>query len=193
VPDHTAQPQQRRLVFKPPRISLVVLAFLVVCESTVALAAPGLWLLYLIPVAGAVWVLRTRTVVDLDTVTVRRVFTRRSLSWAAIASLRLRDRRWVSAVLTDGAEITLPEVRARHLPVLAMITGGRIADPTEPRAAETTAAGVTDTATESAASPESADTSPQEAVGESAEAAPAGARDAADAPVIEGHPSDRPV
>lgn len=153
MPDHTAdqtaaptaQPGAaaprlpRRLVFKPPMISLVVLAFLVVCESTVALALPWFWLLYLIPLAGAVWVLRTRTVIDADTVVVRRVFGRRVLPWSGIAELRLRDRGWLAAVLAEGGEVVLPEVRARHLPVLALITGGRIADPTAeaPEARET--------------------------------------------------------
>lgn len=198
MPDHTtdettrteaaAGPRQprlpRRLVFKPPMISLVVLAFLVVCESTVALALPYFWLLYLIPLGGAVWVLRTRTVVDAQTVVVRRVFTRKALPWSGIASLRLRDRRWVAAVLTDESEVVLPEVRARHIPVLALITGGRIADPFE--AAEKAAA-------EKAAAEQDAthtDEASQEA--EKAEEAPAATGEAADAPVSK-QERDQPV
>ena len=186
MPDHTAdetprpeaaartgQPRlPRRLVFKPPMISLVVLAFLLVCESTVALALPWFWLLYLIPLAGAVWVLRTRTIVDAETVVVRRVFTRRALPWSGIASLRLRDRRWVAAVLTDESEVVLPEVRARHIPVLALITGGRITDPFE-------------AAAETAEEPEADE---DEDKGE----APAATGEAADAPVGK-RETDQPV
>ena len=185
MPDHTtdettrteaAAPRlPRRLVFKPPMISLVVLAFLVVCESTVALALPYFWLLYLIPLAGAVWVLRTRTVVDAQTVVVRRVFTRKALPWSGITSLRLRDRRWVAAVLTDKSEVVLPEVRARHIPVLALITGGRIADPFEAAAEKDEAATHTD-----------------EKEAEDNEEAPAATGEAADAPVSK-QERDQPV
>jgi hypothetical protein len=120
----------RRLVFKTPSVALVVVVFLAVCESTIALALPWFSLLYLIPVGIAVWVLRTRTVIDQDNIVVRRVFSRRVIAWSDVASLRLRDQKWLNAVLADDTEVPLPSVRTRHLPVLALITGGRLADPT---------------------------------------------------------------
>lgn len=137
----------RRLVFRPPAVSLVVLVVAAVCASPVALALPWFWLLYLIPLGGVVWVLRTRTVVDADKLVVRRTFHRTRIPWHLVASLRMRDKKWLTAVLSDGSEIALPEVRTRHLPVLALITGGRIADPTEPRP-ETPPEAETETETE---------------------------------------------
>lgn len=173
-----------RLVFKVPMVALVVLAFVVVCESTVALALPWFSLLYLIPLVGAVWVLRTRTVIDSSGLLVRRMFTRRLLPWSEVASLRVREGKWLAAVLADGSEVTLPEVRTRHLPVLSLITGGRIADPTEP-------------AQEATREPESDDAGTDDA-GTAETGTPAAAGEAADAPVEgsakqSGRTSDQPV
>jgi hypothetical protein len=47
-----------------------------------------------------------------------------------VASLRLAEKGWIRVVRTDGGEIALPTVRTRHLPALALISGGRITDPT---------------------------------------------------------------
>lgn len=122
----------RRLVFRVPGSALVVAFFLVLCESALAFASIWLTLLYVLPVAIGVWVVRTRTTVDADRIVVRRVFHGRELAWSEVASLRVRDDKWVRAVLTGGGEVTLPCVRTRHLPALALVSGGRISDPTEP-------------------------------------------------------------
>jgi hypothetical protein len=172
-----------RLVFKVPMVALVVLAFVVVCESTVALALPWFSLLYLIPLVGAVWVLRTRTVIDSSGLLVRRMFTRRLLPWTEVASLRVREGKWLAAVLADGSEVTLPEVRTRHLPVLSLITGGRIADLTEPAQQATREPDSDEAAT---------------AAGTAETGVPAAAGEAADAPVEgsakqSGRTSDQPV
>ncbi len=123
----------RRLVFRIPSVALVGVLFAFASGSVVALAgSKWLLLLYLIPVGTGVWVLRTRTVVDTDQLRVRRVLTGRRIGWSDLAGLRVRDRKWVRAVLTDGDEVTLPCVKPRHLPVLALMSGGRLPDPTEP-------------------------------------------------------------
>src|SRR2546423_12032888 len=98
---------------------------LAVCATPVAFGAPWLFLIYLVPIGIVVWVLRTRTVVDPQTVTARSLLGRRRIPWDDIASLRLRDTGKVSAVLTGGAELALPAVRVRDLPVLAAASGGR--------------------------------------------------------------------
>ena len=118
-----------RLVFRIPSVALLGVLFLAVCESAVALASPWLRLLYVAPVAIAVWILRTRTVAYADRLLVRRVFSRRVLPWSRIVSLRIHDGKWMRAVLADGSEISLPAVRTRHLSALALITGGRLSDP----------------------------------------------------------------
>lgn len=119
-----------RLVFRIPASALVSAVFLAMCASFVAVASPWLTTVYLAPLAAAVWVIRTRTVVDAENVVVRRVFTRTVLPWSAIRALRVADRKWVRAVRTDGREVALPTVRTRHLPALSLISGGRIPDPT---------------------------------------------------------------
>jgi Bacterial PH domain len=119
-----------RLVFRVPGSALVAVLFLVLCASPLAVAAPWLALVYVIPLGMAVWLLRTRTVVDTENLVIRRVLTRTVLPWSAIASLRVTDRKWVRAVRTDGGEVVLPTVRTRHLPALALMSGGRLPDPT---------------------------------------------------------------
>ena len=109
---------------------LQAVLFLVLCASPLAVAAPWLALIYLIPLGLAVWLLRTRTVVDTEKLVIRRVLTRTVLPWSAITSLRVADRKWVRAVRTDGGEVVLPTVRTRHLPALALMSGGRLPDPT---------------------------------------------------------------
>lgn len=121
----------RRLVLRVPGSALVGVFFLVLCESAVAFAAPWLTTLYLIPLGLAVWIVRTRTVVDAEQLVVRTVLGRRVLPWTDVASLRVREGKWVRAVLADGSEVVLPTVRTRHLPALAIVTG-RIPDPSEP-------------------------------------------------------------
>ncbi|HEY4454710.1 MAG TPA: PH domain-containing protein [Pseudonocardiaceae bacterium] len=123
----------RRLVFRIPGVALVGVLFGLASMSVLALAGPKLLLLtYLIPILIGVWVVRTRTVVDTDVIRVRRLFTARRINWSDLAGLRVQDRKWVRAVLADGDQVTLPCVKLRHLPVLSLLSGGRLPDPTEP-------------------------------------------------------------
>jgi hypothetical protein len=116
-------------VFRPSRVILLVAAFLAVCVTPVAFGAPFLWLVYLLPAGVVAWVLRTRTTVDGEAVTVRRWNGTRRVPWSSISSLRLADTTRVAAVLDDGAELPLPSVGVRDLPRLAAASGGRITDP----------------------------------------------------------------
>jgi hypothetical protein len=119
------------LVFRIPGTAYVAVLFFVMCASSVALVSRWFALIYLIPLAMAFWIARTRTEVDADRIVVRRALTTTTIPWSAVRSLRLSDRGWVRAVRTDGrGEIPLPTVRTRHLPALALISGGRITDPT---------------------------------------------------------------
>ncbi|MCP2169962.1 PH domain-containing protein [Goodfellowiella coeruleoviolacea] len=128
----TAPAVPSRMVFQIPRTALLAIAFLAFCASPVALGAPWLWLIYLVPLALVVWVVRTRTVVTADRLVIRTLFGRRELAWSDVRSLRLAERTWVRAVLGDDTELTLHGVRPRHLFLLSAITAGRIADPTAP-------------------------------------------------------------
>jgi hypothetical protein len=130
-PEPAAPVVPRRLVFRVPGSTYVVIAFLALCVSFVAVASPYLTLLYLLPLAAVVWVARTRTVVDADRLVVRTVLYRTVLPWSKVESLRVAERGWIRAVgAHGGGEIALPSVRTRHLPALALISGGRLTDPT---------------------------------------------------------------
>ena len=53
-----------RAVFRIPPLAILGAVLLAVCATPVAFGAPWFWLVYLLPVAVVVWVLRVRTVVD---------------------------------------------------------------------------------------------------------------------------------
>jgi hypothetical protein len=132
-PAEPTQPvrKRRRATFRVPLIALLAIFGLMVCLAPTAFAeVPGLWVLYVIPLALIVYVVRTKTVVTPDGLTVRTVFGHRELPWEALKGLSISKRAKVRAVLTDDTTIPLPSVRTRHLPVLALVSGGRLKDPT---------------------------------------------------------------
>jgi Bacterial PH domain len=115
-------------VFRTSPLAVLGAVAIAVCFTPVAFAGPFLWLLYLVPIAMVVWVLRVRTTADADALAVRKVVGERRVPWSEISSLRL-DKRRVSAVLSDGAELPLPAVGLSDLPQLAAVSGGRLPDP----------------------------------------------------------------
>ena len=115
-----------RAVFRIPPLAILGAVLFAVCATPAAFGAPWFWLVYLLPVAVVVWVLRVRTVVDSEALTVRRLVGSRRVPWSEIRSLHLRDKGGVRAVLTDGAELPLPSVRVRDLPQLAAASGGHL-------------------------------------------------------------------
>lgn len=125
------QPAKRRkATFRVPLIALLAIFGLMVCLAPTAFAdVPGLWVLYVIPLALIVFVVRPKTVATPQGLTVRTVFGHRELPWEALKGLSISKRAKVRAVLTDDSMISLPSVRTRHLPVLALVSGGRLKDP----------------------------------------------------------------
>lgn len=120
-----------RLVFRIPGVALVGVLFAFLSFSVVALAGPPVLLsVYLIPIALGVWVVRTRTIVEAEAIRVRGLVGTRRIDWSELAGLQVREKKWVRAVLHDGNRVTLPCVKPRHLPVLALLSGGRLPDPT---------------------------------------------------------------
>ncbi|MDQ5855115.1 MAG: PH domain-containing protein [Actinomycetota bacterium] len=115
--------------FRRPLTALIGVFGLTVCVTPVAFGAPGLQVLYLVPLGVALWLVRTRTVVDRDTMVAHRVVGSRRITWSELHGLRIDDRSRVWAVLHDGEEVGLPAVRARDLPLLAALSGGRLPDP----------------------------------------------------------------
>ena len=117
-----------RLVFRIPRTSLIAVLAVMVFAIPFASGWPPLWLVYLVPLAVAYVLLRLRTVADTERIVVRGLFSTRTLEWSQLTSLRVSERAWVRAVI-GSEEVTLPSVRARHLPALALVSGGRLEDP----------------------------------------------------------------
>jgi hypothetical protein len=127
--------QPPRAIFRISPLVVLVALTLAVCATPVAFAAPFLWLVYLVPLGIIVWTMRVRTVVDPETVAVRRLVGGRRVPWSEITSVHLGRARnpgtaRVSAVLSDGSELALPAVHVRDLPRLAAVSGGRLPDPT---------------------------------------------------------------
>jgi hypothetical protein len=115
------------------RTSLVPVALLFVC--VIPLATARLWTLVflVIPLAVAVWALRTGVDIDDSALTVRGAIGSRRVPWSQLAGIRIGARRALWLVTTQGTEIRLPVLRVGDLPRLAALSGGRIRAP-EPAA-----------------------------------------------------------
>lgn len=125
-----------KVVFRTPPTAILAPLLLAVAATPFAFAAPGLYAIYLVPIAIVVWVLRNRTTADATGLTARTVLSSRSLQWDQLASLKL-DRGRVSAVGTDETVTRLPGVRLRHLSLLSRVSNGRVPDPADTHDADT--------------------------------------------------------
>ncbi|MDQ0376831.1 PH domain-containing protein [Amycolatopsis thermophila] len=124
------QQEGRKAIFRVPLITLLFVVFLAVCMIPAAFAdVPGLWVMYVIPIGMAVYVLRTRTIASTRGLSVRTVFGHREMPWSSLKGLTISKKAKVSAVLADGSEVALPTVRTRHLPVISLVSEGRMEDP----------------------------------------------------------------
>ena len=133
----TADRLPDKLTFRITPVSLLGVFTVMICVSPVALAAPWLLTLYVLPLLLLAWVLRVRTTVHGGGITARTLFGKSEIAWRDLQFLRLDERRWVRAVLASGKEIRLPSVRVRDLPRLAVMSGDRVSDPSaEPESTE---------------------------------------------------------
>ncbi|MBN9758025.1 Low molecular weight protein antigen 6 [Pseudonocardia sp. Ae406_Ps2] len=125
----------RALVFKPSRLTIFAILVAVVGSTPLVFSLPWFWVVLVLPVAAIAWILRVRTTVDPETLTVRSAFSSRTVDWDDVRGLRIGSRSRVSAVLGEDDDLVLPAVHARDLPALSVASGGRFADPaavTEP-------------------------------------------------------------
>jgi hypothetical protein len=111
------------------RTAMLPVAFLFVCAVPLAFAAPWTPVFLLVPVLVALWVLRVGVDVGDDGITARSLAGRRLVPWEELAGIRVAERGDLWLVTTRGTEVHLPVLRARDLPRLAALTGGRIPDP----------------------------------------------------------------
>jgi hypothetical protein len=128
--DQVTPNQTKKAVFRIPRTAFLAIAFLVICMTPFAFSGvPGLQAFYLVPLILLIFVQRTQTVATENGLAIRTVFTSRVLSWSELKGLVLTKKARVRAVLTDDNQVALPTIRTRHLPVLSLISGGRLPDP----------------------------------------------------------------
>jgi hypothetical protein len=108
------------------RTALLPVLVLTLCVLPAAAAAPLGALLFLLPVLAAAWVLRVGVDVGEDGLTARSLVGRRTVAWDRVAGLRVGRRAELWVVTTAGTQVRLPALRARDLPRLAAVSGGRI-------------------------------------------------------------------
>ena len=108
------------------RTAYLPVAFLFVCVVPLAFAATWTLVFLLIPLAAAVWVLRVGVDVDDEAITVRSIAGARRVPWSGVAGIRVGRRAELWLVTTAGTEFRLPAMRARDLPRLSAVSGGRI-------------------------------------------------------------------
>ena len=111
------------------RTALLPVLFLAICVIPLASAATWTLVFLLVPVLAAAWVLRVGVDVADDGVTVRSLVAARRVPWSEVAGIRVAERGDLWLVTTRGTELRLPVLRARDLPRLAAVSGGRIPAP----------------------------------------------------------------
>ncbi|MEJ8278321.1 PH domain-containing protein [Pseudonocardia spirodelae] len=119
----------RALVFKPSRLTIFAILVAVVGATPLVFSVPWFWLVLVLPAAAIAWILRVRTTVDPQRLTVRGATGSRSVDWDAVRGLRIGKRSQVRAVLDGDEELALPAVHVRDLPALSVASGGRFTDP----------------------------------------------------------------
>ncbi len=151
--DHTADTEVPlggvdQVVFKHPAISLLGVALFTLCLATVA--GPWLmgraivdhgsstgpssgeqwigWLILILPLVAAAWLLRVRTVVGAGGIRIVRLTGSTSIDWLDLSGLRLAKSGAVYAVRTDRTEVRLPAVTFGQLSRMSVASGGRIPD-----------------------------------------------------------------
>ena len=111
------------------RVALLPVVLLVVCVLPLAFAAGWTLVFLLVPVLAAAYVLRTGVDVGDGGVTVRSLAGSRAVPWDDVAGIRIGERGDLWLVTVRGTELRLPVLRARDLPWLAAVSGGRIPAP----------------------------------------------------------------
>ncbi len=110
-------------MFRLPRSAYLAVLFLALCVTPLV-QHPLAAIVYVIPLAGALFIARTATIVDGAGVTVRALAGCRSLPWAQVRGLSVTGRS-VYAV-TDGGALRLPCVRVSDLAAVSAASGGHL-------------------------------------------------------------------
>jgi hypothetical protein len=111
------------------RTAMVPVFLLLLCAVPLAFAASWTPVFLLVPALAFAWVLRVGVDVDDDALTVRSLVGSRRVAWSELAGIRVGERSDLWLVTTRGTEVRVPVLRARDLPRLAALSGGRIPSP----------------------------------------------------------------
>jgi hypothetical protein len=111
------------------RTALLPVVLLAFCVLPLAAATPWLLLLEVVPLALAVWVFRVGVDVGEDGIAVRSLVGVRTVPWPELAGIRVGERGDLWLVTTAATQLRLPVLRARDLPRLSTLSGGRIPAP----------------------------------------------------------------
>jgi Bacterial PH domain len=111
------------------RVALLPVVVLLVCVLPLASAAAWTPVFLLVPALVAAYVLRVGVDVGDAGITVRSMAGSRRVPWGEVAGIRVGERGELWLVTTRGTELRLPALRARDLPRLAGVSGGRIPAP----------------------------------------------------------------
>jgi hypothetical protein len=122
-------------------LAYLVVLFLVFCTAPLAFSdktkSESAWTmvgpqtaLMLIPVLAAVYIARTRTVVDDSGISVRALLGTRRMPWNEIRGISVTGRS-VYAVCRDGS-VRLPCVRLSDLAAVTKASGGKLPEVDEP-------------------------------------------------------------
>jgi Bacterial PH domain len=119
---------------KPVVIKISPMAHFAVCFlglGLLSLVAVLPWTVpvLVIPVLLSLFVIRSRTVADGDSVTARTLLGSTTVRWEDVAGLRFEKASWARADLRDGGELILPAVTFGTLPLLTEASGGRVPNP----------------------------------------------------------------
>jgi PH (Pleckstrin Homology) domain-containing protein len=111
------------------RTALVPVFLLLLCVVPLASAASWTPVFLLLPVVAGAWVVRVGVDVDDEALTVRSLVGRRRVAWTELAGIRVGEGGDLWLVTTGGTEVRVPVLRARDLPRLSALSGGRIPTP----------------------------------------------------------------
>jgi hypothetical protein len=116
------------------RTMLLPVVVFALCLLPVAFVSSWALLVLLVPALLALWVLRVGVTVGDDGIGVQSLVGRRRIGWDELAGIRVGQRGDLFLVTTRGTELRLPVLRARDLPRLSALSGGRIDVPAPPPA-----------------------------------------------------------
>ncbi len=111
------------------RTALLPVVILLICVIPFAAATPWALVVLLLPLLAGAWVLRVGVDIDDDGITARQIAGARTVRWQELAGIRVGERGDLWLVTTGGTEVALPVLRARDLPRLSELSGGRIPQP----------------------------------------------------------------